>query len=171
MYQIRKLGLGDSACFQRLRLAALHDTPSAFTTSLSAEQALTPTQCHDRIDGPSLSCVWGAWDAHGTLVASTGLMHQTLDKVQHKATLFAVYVAPASRGAGLARQLVQAMIAYARSQPQLQQLLLSVTASNRTAHQLYLSLGFTEYGREPRAILTAEGWHDQILMHLPLRAA
>lgn len=168
MYQIRQLGLSDTACFQRLRMAALQDTPSAFTTSLHSEQALTTAHWHERIEGPSLSCIWGAWDRDGTLVACTGLMHQALDKVEHKATIYTVYVAPAARGAGLSRKLVESVIVYARSHTQLQQLVLSVTAGNAPAHQLYLSLGFIEYGREPRAIRTQDGWHDQILMHLPL---
>lgn len=169
MYQIRQLELSDTACFQRLRMAALHDTPSAFTTSLHAEQALSSAQWHARIRGTSLSGIWGAWHADGTLVASAGLMHQAVDKVEHKATLYAVYVAPSARGAGLSRQLVESMIEHARNHTPLQQLLLSVTAGNAPAHQLYLSLGFNEYGREPCAIRTQEGWHDQILMHLPLR--
>lgn len=171
MYEIRQLAVQDVAAFRQLRLAALHEVPSAFTTSLATELALTEAQQCERIAGPTLSAVWGAWDAQGNLVGSTGLQHHSLDKVRHKALVYAVYVAPQARGAGLSRRLVQAAIDYARAQPLLQHMLLNVTGTNLQAHQLYRSLGFQEYGREPHAIVTDGVLHDQILMWLPLRLA
>ena len=167
-FSIQRLRAGDAADFHQLRLQALHDAPSSFTTSLSTEEGMTPAQCAERMEGATLSAVWGARDVQGQLVASTGLLHDAKDKVRHKATIYAVYVAPQARGQGLSRQLVEAALAYARSQPLLDQVLLSVTSTNTAAHRLYLSLGFAAYGCEPRAIVTAEGYHDQILMHLPL---
>ena len=171
MYQMLRLGHEHVADFRRLRLAALHDAPSAFTTSLATEEGMAEAQQRDRIAGPSLSAVWGAFDASGTMVASTGVLHLLQDKVVHKASVYAVYVAPSARGRGLSRQLVEAAIAYARSQPQLHQLQLSVTGTNVQAHKLYCALGFVEYGREPRAILADGSYHDQILMTMDLRPA
>ena len=169
MYHIRRLQPEDAPAFRQLRLAALRDTPSAFTTSLSTEESMPAVQQLQRIAGASCNAIWGAFDSSEQLLGSAALLHQTMDKVRHKATIYAVYVAPDARGAGLSRQLVEAVIAHARAQPELTILQLSVTGSNAQAHQLYLRLGFIEYGREPHAIVTSQGHHDQILMWMPLR--
>lgn len=169
MYTIARLGHEHVADYHRLRLAALHDTPTAFTGSIPTEQATPEAQLRERIAGASLSTIWGAWDAQGALVGTTGVLHLAQEKIQHKATVYAVYVAPSARGAGLARALMQAAIEYARAQPALRQLQLAVTVGNDRAHQLYQSLGFVEYGREPETIWANGGYHDQILMSLPLR--
>jgi RimJ/RimL family protein N-acetyltransferase len=45
---------------------------------------------------------------------------------------------------------------------------LSVNADNPRALALYESLGFTAYGREPRALRVKEAFFDEILMALAL---
>ena len=167
MLTIRPLTAADISAFRQLRLQALQECPSAFGATVESEQALTQAQQHARLEGPSHSRLWGAW-VQQRLVGSVGLSHQLHAKVQRKAVLYAVYVAPTARGTGLARPLLEAAITYARQQPGLRQLQLGVTVGNAPALHLYQSLGFVEYGREPAALRVEERYYDEILMQLEL---
>ena len=50
-----------------------------------------------------------------------------------------------------------------------EELRLTVVASNATAVRLYARCGFREYGVEPRALKIGDRYHDEVLMALPLR--
>jgi ribosomal protein S18 acetylase RimI-like enzyme len=73
-----------------------------------------------------------------------------------------MYVRPEARQTGIGRQLVQAVIAHARGQVELLQL--TVISDNQPARRLYASLGFEEYGIEPRAAKYRGRYHDDVLM-------
>ena len=63
---------------------------------------------------------------------------------------------------------MQAAIAHAECMRGIRQVQLSVTANNLAATALYLSLGFTEYGREREALCVNGELYDEALMALPL---
>ena len=168
-YAIHRLSTADLGSFRQLRLAALLDSPTAFGATVETEQSLSAEQVQLRLEGPSHSGVWGAWNANRVLVGSVGLLHLPQDKLQHKATLYAVYVAPCARGAGLGRQMLEAVIAHTRLLTDIRLLNLGVTAGNVAALGLYQSLGFVEYGREPAALCVDGQTYDEILMQLRLR--
>lgn len=169
LYRLRRLAADDLDAFHQLRLQALQESPTAFGATVASEQSLTPAQHLARLQGDSHSGIWGAWNSKGALVASAGLWHQTQEKVQHKADVYAVYVEPSARGAGLAAQLMKTMIAHAREHTDLRQLHLGVIAGNTHALRLYQSLGFVEYGLEPAALCVNDYYHDEYLMQLRLR--
>lgn len=169
---VRRLGACDVAAYRSLRMVALRESPTAFGATPQSEQALTDEQVLRRLESPmpkDHSGIWGAWNLHQVLVGSVGLLHLPQDKLGHKATLFAVYVAPCARGQRLARQMLETVITHARVMTDLRQLQLGVTAGNTTALRLYRSLGFVEYGKEPAALYAEGAYHDEILMQLPLR--
>ncbi|WP_370678646.1 N-acetyltransferase family protein [Comamonas sp. GB3 AK4-5] len=169
MHTIRRLAPADMPAFRQLRLAALLDSPTAFSATVDSEQSLSNEQVLARMDGPSHSGVWGAWNAAQVLVGCVGLLHLPQAKLQHKAALYSVYVAPCARGLGLGRRMLKAVIAHTRVLTSLRQLTLGVTAGNMAALRLYQSLGFTEYGCEPSALCVEGRCHDEILMQLRLR--
>ena len=59
-------------------------------------------------------------------------------------------------GAALLRQVIDA----ARSQPGIEQLVLTVTDTNVAARTLYENFGFRSFGVEPRAIRVNDGVND-----------
>jgi RimJ/RimL family protein N-acetyltransferase len=73
-----------------------------------------------------------------------------------------MYVRPEARGAGVARRLVEAVIAYARARVELIQL--SVVVGNEPARRLYARLGFVEYGIEKNSLKYRGRYYDEILM-------
>ena len=63
-----------------------------------------------------------------------------------------------ARGAGIARRLVEAVIAYAR--PRVELIQLSVVVGNEQARRLYARLGFVEYGIEKNSLKYRGGYFD-----------
>ena len=68
----------------------------------------------------------------------------------------------AQRGCGLAEALIKAVLAYASAR--VEQLLLSVAATNTRAIRFYRRLGFQAYAVEPRALKVGQNYVDEIHM-------
>lgn len=167
---IRLLGPNDVAIFRALRMTMLQDTPGAFGASMQDEAVLSEAAWAARVGPDDHSAVFGAFIG-GHLVGSIALSRQRPLKVRHKALIWGVFVASSARGQGLARRLMQAMIAHASTLPDLRQVTLSVAAWNTKASELYRSLGFVQYGREPEALCVDGEWLDECLMMLRLSCA
>lgn len=87
----------------------------------------------------------------GELVGAMTVVRNPALKQRHKASLFAVYVAPEARGQRLGDRLLEAMIAWTRAAGA-EQLYLTVSVTQSTARRLYLRHAFVVYGLEPRAM-------------------
>jgi ribosomal protein S18 acetylase RimI-like enzyme len=92
--------------------------------------------------------------------------HARGHEVRHKGVLWGMYVRPDARGTGLAASLVQRVIEQAR--PFLEEILLTVVASNVAACRLYRAAGFEQYGLERRALKIGDNHYDEALMALSL---
>jgi ribosomal protein S18 acetylase RimI-like enzyme len=75
-----------------------------------------------------------------------------------------MYVAPDARGKGLGRHLLRAALNQVASWNGVEQVKLSVTASNAPAVRLYQSVGFVEVGRVPRALRLGSEYFDELIM-------
>jgi len=104
----------------------------------------------------------------GTIVGSAGIgCIGNKDKTKHRAE-FGISVDKAYWGLGIGRALTNACIKCAKSAGYLQ-LELEVVAENKKAIALYESLGFTEYGRNPKGFHSRlTGWQELMLMRLDL---
>lgn len=81
-----------------------------------------------------------------------------------------VMVHPDARGAGLARRLVEVLVADGRAHG-VETLTLDVRGNNRAAMALYESLGFTVCGRLPDFVAVGDERWDRVLYRLDLRTA
>ena len=104
----------------------------------------------------------------GKAVGSAGITaHGKKFKVKHRAT-FGVSVCKDYWGLGIGRALTEACIECAKSAGY-KQLELEVVAENLAAVSLYRSVGFVEYGRNPKAFFSRRGvWQENLLMRLEL---
>jgi len=104
----------------------------------------------------------------GSVVGSAGIWCiRNKEKIRHRAG-FGISVDAAYWSLGIGRALAEACIecAIAAGYKQLE---LDVLAGNEKALALYRSLGFVEYGRNPRGInLRTSGYHELVLMRLEL---
>ena len=104
----------------------------------------------------------------GQIVGTAGLEAVgRWEKVRHRAE-FGVSVVRAYWGMGIGRALTEACIACAQDAGYAQ-LELDVVADNAAALALYRSLGFAEYGRNPKGFRSRSGhWQELVLMRLEL---
>jgi RimJ/RimL family protein N-acetyltransferase len=91
----------------------------------------------------------------------------TLEKMRHRAS-FGISIDRAYWGLGIGRAMAEACIECAKKAG-FSQLELDVVADNERAVNLYRSLGFTEYGRNPRGMRSrTAGWQTFLLMRMDL---
>ena len=89
------------------------------------------------------------------------------EKMRHRAS-FGISIDRAYWGLGIGRAMTEACIECAKKAGYAQ-LELDVVADNERAVHLYRSLGFTEYGRNPRGMRSrTAGWQTFILMRMEL---
>jgi ribosomal protein S18 acetylase RimI-like enzyme len=163
---IRRLTRADIAAFRALRLDGLQRHPEAFGSSYEEESAYAPEDFGRFLPESAPGGTFGAF-VDGALVGVAALVVPPKLKQRHKGDLMAVYLAPAHRRAGLARRLIEAILAEARAGGLLS-VRLTVTVGNQAARRLYLGLGFVPYGLERRAVCVDGVFHDDELMALEL---
>jgi RimJ/RimL family protein N-acetyltransferase len=167
---IRQLTPGDAALYRSIRLEGLKESPEAFGSTFEAEFTKPLAWFFDRL---SSSVVLGAIrDAKlldAKILGVAGFAVRDGEKEAHKGLLWGMYVRPDARGAGVARRLVEAVIAYAR--PHVELIQLSVVVGNEQARRLYARLGFVEYGIEKNSLKYGGRYYDEILMAMDLVSA
>lgn len=164
---VRPLSAADAAAFRTLRLAALLEAPAAFGSSYEEEAARPLSNFADRLSAPEPNLTFGVFVDH-TLCGIAGFRQETGLKTRHIGVLWGIYVAPAQRGTGLAKTLVETVIAHARRHVVM--LHADVGADNHAARRLYEHLGFRCYGVQPKALLVDGRFIDEALLALDFSA-
>ena len=144
----------DAARVRTIRLRALDDSPEAFSSTLAWEQGRPLQWWRQRLENQYAVTVLGIHRNHDAGIA----VCLKLDDVPDSAGLFSFWVAPQSRGSGLADRLLSTAIAWATSQD-FEYLVLNVGDHNHAAIRLYMRHGFTATGKvgqlpEPRQHIT-----------------
>ncbi len=160
--KIRRLTSADAVAYRDIRLAGLKDSPEAFGSTFARENAQPLMWFCNRL---RKSQVFGAFRSTAIL-GIAGFAIREGEKERHKGLLWGMYVRPDTRNTGMGRQLLEAVIDYARDHVELIQL--SVVSGNERARRLYASLGFVEYGVEKNSLKQDGHYHDEILMALDL---
>ena len=169
--KIRTLTGDDAACFRKFRLFGMQESPSAFGSSYEEASALSMEELARRLEGEEeQSRTFGGFEGE-ELVAVAGIIRDGSVKGNHKATVWGMYVRPDLRGRGFGRQIMNCVLAEARSWDGLVMLKLSVIAPNLPARKLYESCGFRSYGTEPNSLLVEGRYHDEEYMVIELDGA
>ena len=106
--------------------------------------------------------VFGGWLDGSRLVGVAGLLVPKAVKLSHKGLLWGMFVRPDGRGTGLAAALVRHVIEEARGI--VEEVCLTVEASNVAAVRLYSAAGFKQYGFERRKLKIGDSYYDAMLM-------
>lgn len=163
---IRPLGQEDAEAWRTIRLEALANAPEAFGDSYEAAASRPIEQFRQTVIGPFPP--FGAFSGEA-LVGTVGFYVMGGPKMSHRGQLWGMYVAPAVRGRGVGRALIEAVIAHAK--PRVEQIHLHVVTTNEGAYRLYRRMGFQPYGIEPRALRHDGRYYDETMMVLDLAVA
>ncbi|MDO6477926.1 GNAT family N-acetyltransferase [Alteromonas sp. 1_MG-2023] len=140
--QIRTLSVDDWELYKSLRLASLQESPNAFDSTFKSESDLSICEWKSKLDlaarkikalplvaeiaGEPQGLVWGVvHDANST-----------------SAHIYQMWVATESRGLGVGRLLLRALISWA-TELRLKSLYLTVNSDNTAAIAFYKSVGFS----------------------------
>ena len=162
---IARLQPAHAADYRTLMLEAYAQHPDAFTASVEERSGLPLAWWEARVSesADARELVLGAFE-DGELSGVAGLAFESRPKLRHKATLFGMYVRPASRHLGVGAQLVQAALAAATARPGIVLVQLTVSDGNAAARSLYERCGFSAFGTEPMAVALGDGYVGKVHM-------
>lgn len=157
--RIQPLDVTFTLQYRDLMLQGFRDHPDAFTSTFEERESMPPSWWQARLGAlETSSLVIGAVQSDGTLVGIVGLEFNERQKTRHVAVLFGMQVAPQARSKGIGRMLVEAVLETASTRDELTVVRLTVSEGNTAAQQLYANCGFVEFGYEPQAIRSGDGY-------------
>ena len=153
MTTIRRLTPTDAAAYRALMLRIYAEDPDTFTATVAEREPLPLAWWAARLDAApeANERVFGAV-VDGALAGVVGIRRQPRPKTRHKTTLFGMGVLREHRQQGVARALVEAVVAEAAAMPGVCVIQLTVAETNGPARRLYERCGFQTFGVEPLAL-------------------
>lgn len=169
--QVTVLDASNAQQYRELMLEAYAQAADAFTSTAEEREAEPMSWWVNRIAAPSgLTRSFGVFREE-QLVGTVALEYSAKPKTRHSALIIGMYVRPAARRFGAGALLMKAAIAAAGAKPGVRLLRLTVTEGNEPALRLYRSVGFSAWGTEPQAILSASGYKAKVHMVMPLSSS
>ena len=138
--EICPAGPDDWATYRDVRLAALADTPGAFSSTLEREAAFGEDVWRGRLGSAATFLAWRAGVPVGT-VTVLGYHESHNHDFTGAAHIVAMWVSPAARGLRIGGQLVKAALDHARAAGA-PSAVLWVFEDNQPARRLYERMGF-----------------------------
>src|SRR5262245_30116098 len=145
-WRVRRIHPNEAQRLRTLRLQALADAPTAFSSTLAQEAAFDETVWRDRATHGAAGqdrVTYISEEGEQWIGMATGL---ALDRDAPNADLVGMFVEPGARGRGVGATLVEAVAEWARSRGA-PRLLLWVTSTNHAAIRLYERCGFRPTGK------------------------
>ncbi|PLR93779.1 GNAT family N-acetyltransferase [Bacillus sp. T33-2] len=163
---IRLITPRDAENYRNLRLEALKNNPEAFSSSYEEENEHAVEFFRARLESDEAFTL-GAFEEE-KLIGVVTLVKETKLKLKHRANIFAMYVSPANRGIGAGKRLMIEAIKKAQELEGIEQIYLTVMATNESAKKLYSCLGFETFGTDKRAMKVDHTYFDEQHMVLYL---
>ncbi len=151
MLATRALDPDEWELFRSVRLEALRESPDAFGSTLERERASDEAAWRGWITGEGWNADSTAFVAEEDRIPAGIAVCARFDRDPGRAHLFAMWVRPSSRGRGIGRALVAAVVERARSLG-VDEIVLRVTEGNGAAAALYGACGFARTSDPPEPL-------------------
>ena len=165
--EIKEIYAKDSAAYKAFLLKGLVEDEANFRLSPDDEKdAPFPTL------GTPDSFTLGAFaDQRLAGVVSFQREGRDREKLRHKGLLFRMYVHPQFRGKGVGRTLIGALLGRVEMLGDVEQINLTVVASNPVAKKLYEQFGFVSFAVEKNALKWKGHYYteEQMVLFLKIR--
>ena len=161
---IKRLVEQDAEIYLALRLKALQNSPESFGSTYEEEKDQSADKYKTRFQSQG-SFTFGAFE-DDILVGIITLVKEPRIKLRHRTSIVAMYVSPSKRGLGIGKALMNEAISTAKELEGVEQVYLTVVTTNKSAKNLYTSLGFETFGIEKRALKLDNRYFDEDLMVL-----
>jgi GNAT superfamily N-acetyltransferase len=150
--EIRLLTERDAETLWKFRMVALETDPWSFVESPEELQRMPVAEYAQRVrSGETGNFIFGAFE-RDQIIGMVGFYQEVPAKRRHKGWIWGVFVAPNARGRGVAKALMLRAIEKAKTLPELDMLLITVSVGQPAPRRLYESLGFRSIGIEPRGL-------------------
>lgn len=161
---VARLTPSDAGALQGLRREALLLHPTAFSADPDIEAKLTLDDWRERLRNR----VWFGGKVDGALNGMAAFSTEPSKKTRHTGHLGSMYVRQEFRGTGMADELIRALLEHATLH--VEQVLLTVEASNSRAIKFYERHGFRQIGKVPRSLLIDGRYYDEHQMFRSMSA-
>lgn len=168
MAEIVKLCLDDAERYQALRREMLEDSPWAFLGSIGDDGAEDTALMRRRLSDPENVILAIEHEGGEDLASVAGVRRIERLKMRHYASIWGVYTTPSHRRRGHSRALLDAAVALTRTWGGVEMINIAVSVNSPGALRLYESLGFVQWGREPRVIRIGDSTYDEIHLAMDL---
>lgn len=162
MEQLRVLVDSDFEPWNKVRTQGLDVSPFAFGRSNEDELPTRERLFKNNINRDD-RFILGLFLGDEMIGISGFFRHEPI-KAFHKGTVWSVFVNPDFQGKGYGRKLMDETLKEAWKMDGLETILIGVSSNNPPAINLYRSLGFSDYGREPNCLKHEGNYVDEILM-------
>jgi len=162
----RRLEPEDSKAYRIIRLECLEKHPENFGSIFREEKNKPKLAFETFIEEKAPdNFIFGAFD-EDKLIGICGFAREPKKKTRHIGTIIQVYVKLEYSGKGIGLELLNAAKKEAFKLPEIEQLMLGVVVSNKSANVIYEKAGFQQYGLHKRYFKEGDKYFDQRLMIL-----
>lgn len=145
MIAIERITLGSALVFKDVRLRALQEAPTAFSSTYAKESAFPDEEWKKR------AMRWSSGGSAGFLAfdggRGCGMVFSFAEELDpQRAQVVSMWVAPEVRREGVGRRLIEAVVEWARGR-EMRDVKLMVTSVNHGAIAFYERLGFRMTGK------------------------
>ena len=145
-YIIRTLTKSEFALYKNIRLDSLRNHQDNFGAIYEDEAGSNVLKfSHIFADTVTNDFIYGAF-VEDEIIGICGFMQETKTKTRHLGEITQMYVKPSYSGKGIGMKLIAAALNKAFSNTTIEQIKLTVIASNEKAIALYKKAGFVRYG-------------------------
>ncbi len=165
---IRNLTRADFNEYYRVRLKGLQEYPVAYSSMpeffINASQKMHDDLLDDSASDSSFSLK--GYFENEKLLGLAGLKPETRQCVDHKASLWGLYVDQDYQRNKIGSKLIHALLIDAIKDKKLRHIRLAASVSCKNAVDLFYKTGFEKYGLERNSIREGSIFHDQVYMQI-----